>query len=123
LERLCLGIQSTHRQSEDGIDQDFTIIEGIGGSRTPFTHIPQPRYTFRVQSHCVLPKTLRARRYMTCDACDVEMIAVQTRMDFRALPAGQDWVEFPILANVCPNCGKLDLNVAAPAQFAQLMPG
>jgi hypothetical protein len=60
---------------------------------------------------------------MTCDACDVEMIDVQTKMNFRALPAGQDWVEFPVLASVCPKCGKMDLNVAVPAQFAQWVTG
>ena len=43
---------------------------------------------------------------------------MQTKMNFRVLPAGQDWVEFPVLASVCPKCGKMDLNVAVPAQFA-----
>ncbi len=60
---------------------------------------------------------------MKCNACDVDVIDVQTRMNFRALPAGQDWVEFPVLASVCPKCGKLDLNVAAPTQFAQAVTG
>jgi hypothetical protein len=56
-----------------------------------------------------------------CDGCDVDVIDVQTKMLFRALPAGQDWVEFPVLGNVCPKCGKLDLNVAVPGQFAEWM--
>jgi hypothetical protein len=80
-------------------------------------------YTSGCKSQCAVPKTLHARRYMTCDACDVEMIDVQTKMNFRALPAGQDWVEFPVLASVCPKCGKMDLNVAVPTQFAQWVTG
>jgi len=51
---------------------------------------------------------------MRCESCDVEVMDVQTKMDFRALPAGQDWTEFPVLASVCPKCGKMDLNVAVP---------
>jgi len=56
---------------------------------------------------------------MRCESCDVEVMDVQTKMDFRALPAGQDWTEFPVLASVCPKCGKMDLNVAVPIQFAK----
>jgi hypothetical protein len=48
---------------------------------------------------------------------------VQAKMHFRALPAEQDWVEFPVLASVCPKCGKMDLNVAVPAQFALWVAG
>jgi len=48
---------------------------------------------------------------MRCDYCDVDMIDVQTKMDFRALPAGEDWVQFPVLAGVCPKCGQIDLQV------------
>jgi len=33
---------------------------------------------------------------LKCDGCDVELLDVQTRMQFRALSAGQDWVEFPV---------------------------
>jgi hypothetical protein len=55
---------------------------------------------------------------MRCKTCDVDVIDLQTKMDFRALPAEKDWVEFPVLASVCPKCGKMDLNVAVPAQFA-----
>ncbi len=56
---------------------------------------------------------------MRCDGCDVDLLDVQARMHFRALSAGQDWVEFPVLATVCPKCGKMDLNVAVPVQFAK----
>jgi len=56
---------------------------------------------------------------MRCESCDVEVMDVQTKMDFRALPAGQDWTGFPVLASVCPKCGKMDLNVAVPIQFAK----
>jgi hypothetical protein len=60
---------------------------------------------------------------MRCELCDVDVIDVQAKMHFRALAAGQDWVEFPVLASVCPKCGKMELNVAVPAQFAQWIAG
>ena len=60
---------------------------------------------------------------MRCELCDVDVIDVQAKMHFRALPAGQDWVQFPVLAGVCPKCGKMDLNVAVPAQFARWVAG
>ncbi len=60
---------------------------------------------------------------MRCELCDVDAIDVQAKMHFRALPAEQDWVEFPVLASVCPKCGKMDLNVAVPAQFALWVAG
>jgi uncharacterized protein (UPF0212 family) len=60
---------------------------------------------------------------MRCGLCDVDVIDVQAKMHFRALPAEQDWVEFPVLASVCPKCGKMDLNVAVPAQFALWVAG
>jgi len=60
---------------------------------------------------------------MRCELCDVDVIDVQAKMHFCALVAGQDWVEFPVLASVCPKCGKMDLNVAVPAQFARWVAG
>jgi hypothetical protein len=56
---------------------------------------------------------------MKCEDCEVDVIVVQTKMHFRALPAEQNWIEFPVLASVCPKCGKMELNVAVPAQFAR----
>jgi Zn finger protein HypA/HybF involved in hydrogenase expression len=56
---------------------------------------------------------------MKCEDCEVDVIDVQTKMQFRALPAEQKWVEFQVLASVCPKCGKMELNVAVPAQFAR----
>ena len=56
---------------------------------------------------------------MRCDGCDVDLIDLQTKMELRALSAGEDWVELPVLASVCPKCGKMDLNMIVPAQFAQ----
>ena len=55
---------------------------------------------------------------MKCDECEVDLIDVQSKMSFRALPAGGDWSEFPVIANVCPKCGKIDFHVAVPAHFA-----
>ena len=60
---------------------------------------------------------------MKCGECDVEVLDVQTKMHFCAFPAGEDWEEFPVLASVCPKCGKMDLNVAVPAQFARWVAG
>jgi hypothetical protein len=60
---------------------------------------------------------------MRCELCDVDVIDVQTKMHFRALAAEHDWVEFPVLASVCPKCGKMDLNVAVPVQFAVWVAG
>jgi hypothetical protein len=62
-------------------------------------------------------------RCMKCDGCEVDVIDVQTKMNFRALPAEKDWVEFPVLASICPKCGKMDLNVAVPVQFARWVAG
>jgi len=56
---------------------------------------------------------------MRCDDCDLDLIDFQTKMELRALSAGEDWVEFPVLASVCPKCGKMALNMAVAAQFAQ----
>lgn len=55
---------------------------------------------------------------MKCDGCEVDMVDVQAKMAFRGLPAGQDWSEFPVFATVCPKCGKMNLRVAVPTQFA-----
>src|SRR5215475_1914450 len=41
-----------------------------------------------------------------CDACDIEMIDVQTKMNFHSLSGEQDWGEFPVLANVVQNVGR-----------------
>ena len=60
---------------------------------------------------------------MRCDGCDVEVIDVRTKTDFRALPAGQDWAEFPVMASVCPKCGRVELNVAVAIQFAKWVAG
>ncbi len=54
---------------------------------------------------------------MKCDGCEVDVIDVQSKMAFRAFPAGKDWSEFPVLASVCPKCGKMDFHVAVPTQF------
>lgn len=55
---------------------------------------------------------------MRCDRCEVEAIDVQSKVAFRALAVGEDWSEFPVLASVCPKCGRVELRVAAPTQFA-----
>jgi hypothetical protein len=60
---------------------------------------------------------------MKCELYDGDVIDVQAKIQFRALSAGKDWVEFPVLASVCPKCGKMDLNVAVPAQFARWVAG
>jgi len=58
------------------------------------------------------------RFWMKCDGCDVDVIDVQSKMVFRALPAGEDWSECPRLSECLRKMGKRDFHVAVPTQFA-----
>jgi len=60
---------------------------------------------------------------MKCDGCEGDTVEVQTKMAFRALVAGADWSEVPVLATVCPKCGRMDFHVAVPTQFALWVSG
>jgi len=60
---------------------------------------------------------------LKCDRCELDMVDVQSKMAFRALPAGEEWSEFPVFASVCPQCGKIDFQVAVPTQFARWLAG
>jgi hypothetical protein len=55
---------------------------------------------------------------MKCEKCRVDVTDVQVAMKFRALPGGKDWEEIPVIAGVCTQCGKMDLHMATPQQFA-----
>jgi len=41
-----------------------------------------------------MPTFNRRWRSMRCDGCDVDLIDLQTKMELRALSAGEDWAEF-----------------------------
>lgn len=56
---------------------------------------------------------------MKCQNCSLDLTDVQVTMNFLSLPAGQDWVEFPVIAGVCVQCGKMDFHLATPQQFAR----
>jgi len=43
---------------------------------------------------------------MRCELCDVDVIDMQAKMHFRALPAGQGWVEFPDWQAFVRNVGR-----------------
>jgi hypothetical protein len=60
---------------------------------------------------------------MKCDRCEIDVIDVQSKLAFRPLPIGEDWSEFPVLASVCPKCGKMEFQVAVPTQFAHWVAG
>ncbi len=38
---------------------------------------------------------------------------------YRSGTATDDWPEFPVLAEICSKCGRMDLHVATPGQFKQ----
>jgi hypothetical protein len=53
-----------------------------------------------------------------CSECKADLLDAQVSMHFRAVGTGSDdWPEFPVLAAICPNCGKMGLHLATPGQF------
>lgn len=55
-----------------------------------------------------------------CPDCKSDVIDAQVSMHFRAVGTGSDdWPEFPVLAGICPKCGRMDLHMATPGQFKQ----
>jgi len=53
-----------------------------------------------------------------CPECNVDVMDSQVSLHFRAVSTGSDeWREFPVLAGVCPKCGRMDFHMATPAQF------
>lgn len=57
-----------------------------------------------------------------CPECQVDVIDAQVSLNFRAVGAGSDeWPEVPVIAGICPNCGRMDLYVAMPQQFKECL--
>ena len=57
---------------------------------------------------------------MKCFDCNVDVMDAQVSMHFRAVGAGSDeWPEVPVLASICPKCGRMDLHMATPVQFKE----
>jgi hypothetical protein len=55
-----------------------------------------------------------------CPECKADMMDAQVSLRLRAVgTASDDWPEFPVLAGICPNCGRMDLHMATPGQFKQ----
>jgi hypothetical protein len=53
-----------------------------------------------------------------CPECSVDVIDAQVSIPFRAVHTGSDdWPEFPVIAGVCPKCGRMELHLATPADF------
>ena len=53
-----------------------------------------------------------------CPECKVELTDAQVSLAFRAVHTGSDeWPEFPVLASICPKCGKMEFRLATPGNF------
>ena len=50
-----------------------------------------------------------------CPECDVDVMDAQVAMHFRAVGTGSDeWPEAPVIAGICPKCGRMELHMLAP---------
>jgi hypothetical protein len=56
---------------------------------------------------------------MKCPTCKVDVTNAQVALNFRALPGGGDWSEFPVIAGVCAKCGWMSFHMAEPKAFAE----
>jgi hypothetical protein len=55
-----------------------------------------------------------------CPECTVDVMDVEVSLHFRAVGTGSDnWPEFPVIAGICPKCGRMDLHMATLGQFQQ----
>jgi len=53
-----------------------------------------------------------------CLQCDVEVMDAQVAMHFRAMGTGSnEWPEVPVIAGICPKCGRMELHMTTPDQF------
>jgi hypothetical protein len=57
-----------------------------------------------------------------CPECDVDVMAAQVAMHFSAVGSGSgEWPELPVIAGICPKCGRMELHVLAPAQLKEYL--
>ncbi|MFZ0411597.1 MAG: hypothetical protein WA875_06030 [Candidatus Acidiferrales bacterium] len=55
-----------------------------------------------------------------CPDCKLGLMTVQVAMHFNATGTGSnEWPEFPVLAGICPKCGRMDFALATPVQFKE----
>jgi hypothetical protein len=57
-----------------------------------------------------------------CPDCKVDLINAQVSLRFARIESTDDrddWPSFPVLAGICPQCGRMDLHMATPQQFRQ----
>lgn len=55
-----------------------------------------------------------------CIECKVDLMNSQVSFDFRAVETGSDeWQSFPLLAEICPKCGKMESHVLTPTQLKE----
>jgi len=53
-----------------------------------------------------------------CPECIVDVMDAQVSLHFRAVGTGSnDWLEAPVIAGICPKCGRMELHLATPGQF------
>ncbi len=53
-----------------------------------------------------------------CPECIVDVMDSQVSLHFRAVGTGSDdWLEAPVIAGICPKCGRMELYMATPGQF------
>jgi endogenous inhibitor of DNA gyrase (YacG/DUF329 family) len=54
-----------------------------------------------------------------CPECNQDVMEAQVSLHFNVGSA--DWLEALVIAGICPRCGRVDLHMATPAQFKQLL--
>jgi hypothetical protein len=59
------------------------------------------------------------KKCLECKA-DVEVMDAQVSLHFRTVgTASDDWPEFPVIAGICPQCGRMELHLAMPGSFKE----
>ena len=53
-----------------------------------------------------------------CPVCKVDVMLAQVSLHFNV---GDEWPEVPVIAGICPECGHMDLQMATPRQFKQML--
>jgi hypothetical protein len=56
-----------------------------------------------------------------CPECKkADVMEAQVSLRFRSLGLGSDeWQEFPVIAGICLDCGRMELHMATSGQFKQ----
>ena len=53
-----------------------------------------------------------------CPECIVDVMDAQVSLHLRAIGTGSDdRLEAPVIAGICPKCGRVELHLATPGQF------